>query len=176
MPQRPAVVVRPSPSKLPAIILSPNQRALALCLLGLAALLMPFRLFAQEALPPAGEGQRYVADIELQTSEQLLTLLERSEQLLLAGVPLPEEGVHVTFVLHGPVLTTLLRDNYLDNKRLVDLAASLSALDVIEVKACNTWMSLEGLDPAGLQPFVDVVTYGPGLVDQLVREGDYSYF
>lgn len=176
MPQRPVVVVRPSLFSLPAIFLSPQRRNVSLCLLVLAALLFPPRLFAQDALPPADEGERYVADIELQTSEQLLALLERSEQLLLAGVPLPEEGVHVTFVLHGPVLTTLLRDNYLDNKRLVDLAASLSALDVIEVKACNTWMRLEGLDATGLQPFVDVVTYGPGLVDQLVSEGDYSYF
>ena len=87
-----------------------------------------------------------------------------------------EDGPPVTFVLHGPVLKTLLRDNYLENKRLVDLTASLSALDVIEVKACSTWMSFKGVDANGLQPFVEIVSYGPGLVDQLVSERDYRYF
>jgi intracellular sulfur oxidation DsrE/DsrF family protein len=131
---------------------------------------------AQEVLPGVSEGQLFVADIELQTSGQFIALLERSEQLLLAGVPLPQEGAPVTFVLHGPVLESLLRDNYLENKRLVDLSAALSALGVIEVKACNAWMEAAGLEPAQLQPFVEPVPYGPGLVERLVTEENYRYF
>ena len=42
-----------------------------------------------------GEPRQYVVDIELQTQEQFYALLERSEQLLLAGVPLPEKGARV---------------------------------------------------------------------------------
>lgn len=53
------------------------------------------------------------------------------------GTTLPRGEAKVTLVLHGPVLKSLLRENYLQNKNLVDQAASLSALGVIDVKACN---------------------------------------
>lgn len=131
---------------------------------------------AQDLSPLAPDSVRYVADIELQTAEQFIELLERSEQLLLAGAPLQQGGAQVTFVLHGPVLESFLRGNYLDNKRLVDLAASLTALEVIEVKACNTWMSSKGLESAQLQPFVEVVSYGPGLVERLIGTENYRNF
>jgi len=118
----------------------------------------------------------YVADIALQTEEEFVQLLERAEQLMLAGVELPAPDSRVTFVLHGPVLRNLLRKNYLDNKRMVDLAASLSALEVIDVKACRTWMGKHGVDETELYPFVEPVPYGPGLVRELVREREYVYF
>lgn len=142
----------------------------------LCALVAARAVTAQEVLPGVPEGQLFVADIELQTSDQFIALLERSEQLLLDGVPLPQDSAPVTFVLHGPVLETLLRGNYLENKRLVDLAAALSALDVIEVKACKAWMENAGLKPAQLQPFVEAVPYGAGLVERLVGEENYRYF
>lgn len=123
-----------------------------------------------------GEQQSYVADVALQTDVQFLQLLERAEQLLLAGLPLPDNDARVVFVLHGPVLKSLLRQNYLDNKRLVDLAAALSALDVIDVKACSTWMSYNGIAETELQPFVQPVAYGPALVERLLKESNYLYF
>ena len=130
--------------------------------------------FAQQAPP---QEQRYVVDIELQTTQELGHLLERAEQLLLAGVEVPRGGeAKVTFVLHGPVLKSLLRGNYLENKRLVDLAASLSALDVIDVKACRAWMNGHGLHEQQLQPFVETVSYGPSLVKSLLAEESYLSF
>ena len=58
-------------------------------------------------------GQYYVVDIELQTVEEFSQLLERAEQLLLAGTVLQDDVAEVTFVLHGPVVRSLLRQNYL---------------------------------------------------------------
>lgn len=118
----------------------------------------------------------YVADITLQSEEELRGLLERAEQLLLGGVTLPRDRATVTFVLHGPVLRNFLRDAYLDNKRLADLAARLSALQVIEVKACRAWMGSHGIDAAELLPFIETVALGPALVRELVRERDYVQF
>ncbi|MDZ7783061.1 MAG: hypothetical protein U5K56_09105 [Halioglobus sp.] len=123
-----------------------------------------------------GTERYYVADITLESEEELRGLLERAEQLLLAGVTLPRDRATVTFVLHGPVLRNLLRDDYLDNKRLVDLAARLSALQVIEVKACRAWMGSHGIDEAELLPFIETVALGPALVRELVRERDYVRF
>jgi len=118
----------------------------------------------------------FVADIELQTGAELAQLLHRAEQFLALGEPLPEGGAKLTLVLHGPVLRNLLRDNYLSNKALVDTAASLSALEVIDVKACNTWMANNGISPDRLQPFVEVIDYGPAEVKRLVEDRHYLFF
>jgi len=120
--------------------------------------------------------QKYVADIELQTTEEFRQTLIRAEQLLVEGVA-PQGGeAAVTFVLHGPVIKDLLRENYLANKDVVDLAASLSALGVVSIKACRTWMGGQSVDEGELQPFVETVSYGPGEVRRLVKEESYIYF
>ncbi len=89
------------------------------------AMVLAFATMAQEATP---QEQHYVADIELQTVEEFRQLLERAEQLLLEGAVSGGDEAEVTFVLHGPVVRNLLRQNYLANKKTVDLAASLSAM------------------------------------------------
>lgn len=122
------------------------------------------------------EEQYYVADIELQTADELKQLLDRAEQFLILGEPLPDGEAKVTLVLHGPVLKNLMRDSYLSNKALVDLAASLSAMEVIEVKACSTWMKYNNVSPESLHPFIETVVYGPAEVEQLVRDKHYLYF
>ena len=119
---------------------------------------------------------RFVADIELQSADEFTGLLRRAEQLLIAGTPLAGDDAAVIFVLHGPVLKHMLRESYLDNKPMVDLAASLTALGVIEVKACRAWMRSHGIEPSRLQPFIETVNYGPGLVEELVNERRYVYF
>jgi intracellular sulfur oxidation DsrE/DsrF family protein len=169
MPPRPVVAAPPFQSSCHSLNTSPRWWLFALLSLFLAA-----TTFAQEAPP---QEQRYVVDIEVQTAQELGQLLERAEQLLLAGVEVPRGGeAKVTFVLHGPVLKSLLRSNYLENKRLVDLAASLSAMDVIDVKACRAWMKGHGLEEQELQPFVEAVSYGPAVVKSLLAEKNYLYF
>jgi len=136
-------------------------------------MLLAFTAMAQEITP--GE-QHYVADIELQTVEEFRGLLEGAEELLLLGEVSQGEVVGVTFVLHGQVVRNLLRQNYLANKKTVDLAARLSAMGVIEVKACRTWMGGHGVNEGDLQPFVGAVAYGPGEVLRLAKEKNYIYF
>lgn len=142
-------------------------------LFALLGLFFSYTASAQDAVP---QEQRYVVDIELQTRQEFGQLLERAEQLLLAGIEIPRGEAKVTFVLHGPVLKSLLRGNYLENKRLVDLAASLSAMEVIDVKACSAWMKGHGLEAQELQPFVEMVAYGPAVVESLLTEKNYVNF
>ena len=124
-----------------------------------------------------GSGEpRYVADIELQTLEQFQQLLVRADELFLAGETSTGDEPAVVFVLHGPVLSSLLRENYLGNRPTVDLAARLSAFGVIDLKACRAWMRRASVSEADLQPFVGTVSYGPGEVQRLVRESNYVYF
>jgi hypothetical protein len=135
-------------------------------------------LFTGVALAEDGppNEQHYVVDIELQTLPQFRELLERADQLLLAGQIPDDDEAAVVFVLHGPVLRSLLRQNYFDNRQTVDLAARLSALGVIDLKACRAWMRGANVGETELQPFVETVSYGPAEVTRLVKESNYVYF
>lgn len=139
-------------------------------------LLLCFGLSVARADDISLEQPHYVADIELQTADELRELLVRAEQLLVQGQVAAQDGSAVVFVLHGPVVRNLLRQNYLTNKDMVDLAASLSALGVVDIKACRTWMRGNRVDEAELQPFVETVPYGLGEVRKLVQERGYIYF
>ncbi|WP_165787138.1 hypothetical protein [Pseudohalioglobus lutimaris] len=144
----------------------------ALSCLVLLGCILPLALWAADDKPPA---PRYVADIELQTDADLSALLSRAEQLLIDGELSQQDGALV-LVLHGPVLRSLLRPNYARNKTLVNQAASLSALGLLEVKACRTWMGANGVNEEQLQPFVKVVSYGAGEVTRLVEQQGYIAF
>ena len=150
-------------------------RSLPIVRLALVLVLLPLApaLLSQE---DESSGSRYVADIELQTLEQFQQLLVRADELFLAGEASGEGDPAVVFVLHGPVLRSLLRENYLGNRQTVDLAARLSAFGVVDLKACRTWMRSASVSEADLQPFVETVSYGPGEVERLVRESNYIYF
>ncbi len=137
------------------------------------ALLFSFPAYTQETVD---SDTRYVADIELQTLDQFHQLLVRADELFLEGKASGDGDAAVIFVLHGPVLRSLLRQNYLDNRETVDLAARLTAFGVIDLKACRTWMRSASVNETDLQPFVETVSYGPGEVKRLVRESSYIYF
>ncbi len=96
--------------------------------------------------------------------------------LLLDGQLTLGSQMPVAFVLHGPEVRVLLRQNYMMYKATVDLAASLSALGVVDIKACETWMGGNQIMVEELQSFVGTVPYGPGEVNRLVKEEDYLYF
>jgi intracellular sulfur oxidation DsrE/DsrF family protein len=145
--------------------------------LALFALLLSATIPAQELSPELPHGHPiYVAAIELHTTAELHEVLARADQLLIAGVALQSEPAAVTFILHGPEVRSLLRQNYMQNKATVDLAARLSALGVVEIMACKTWMGGNSVAVEDLQPFVGTVEYGPGEVRRLVDEEKYLYF
>ena len=165
MQPRPAVVALPSLSDIGRAICWP---ALLLALLVGAG---PSR--AQEQ--GAAEGG-FLAAIELHTEAELDGVLRRAEQLLVDGALSQDPEARVTFVLHGPEVRVLLRRNYLAHKDVVDLAARLSALGVVDIKVCRTWMGGNSVEPAELQPFVETVPYGLTEIRRLVEEESYVYF
>jgi len=140
-------------------------------------MLLTAAVFSQDISPEAPlDDPHYVADIELHTTAELHSVLERAEQLLVEGLAPQSDPATVTFILHGPEVTSLLKKNYLQNKATVDLAARLSALGVVKIKACETWMGGNSVQPEDLQPFVGTVSYGPGEVLRLTEEEGYLYF
>lgn len=142
--------------------------------LGLLGLAFALAVAADE--PGRVDAQRYVADIELQSESDLDELLGRAEQLLVEGKLGQGGAATVILVVHGPVLRALMKPNYSASKALVDKAASLTALGVIEIKACQSWLGENGLSEAQLQPFVGLVPFGPSETRRLVKEQDYIFF
>ncbi len=142
-------------------------------IVALACLLWLAPAVAQQAAP---DGTRYVADVELQTTAEFAELLNRASQLMVDGVAGQDGGASVTFVLHGPVIRDLLRQNYLANREVVNLAASLSALEVVEIKVCRTWMGMNAVDEGDLQPFAEPVNLASSEVRRLSQENNYLDF
>ena len=134
----------------------------AICVVGILA----GQTYAQE---DAGvdTSARYLADLQLHTEEEMLLLLQRAQQLLLDGILQPGQEPAVTFVLHGPEVMLLTTDHYLAHRQVADLAANLSALGVVEIKACRTWMGKRDLTEPMLLPFVKTVPFGPAEVRRL---------
>ncbi len=141
----------------------------------LLGLLFTGAALAQLPTLAAADDLRYVADIEVETEEDLSELLTRAGKLFLDGRVKQEDGA-VVLVLHGPVLNSLLRPNYAQSQAVVNQAASLVALGVLEIKACRSWLGNNGVEEEQLQPFVGVVSYGPAEVTRLVEDEGYIFF
>jgi intracellular sulfur oxidation DsrE/DsrF family protein len=139
----------------------------------LALLVSSYSVFAPAQI--AAEP-RYLADIELHTEVELLDALHRSDQLLQEGTLSIGTASPVKFVLHGPEVRILLRENYSSHRETVDLAAKLSAFGVIDLKVCETWMGGNRVSAAQLPPFVGTVPYGPAERRRLIKEQGYVHF
>jgi hypothetical protein len=137
------------------------------------ALFIAMFLFATanyaQAPPP------YLADIRLHTAGELSQLLQRADVLYRRGELADGATVPITFILHGEEGRAFLQNNYQQNHMLIDLAAKLSALNVVQIKVCETWMGSQGLMPEQLVPFVDTVDNGSRAVSEFKRQ-PYQYF
>lgn len=142
---------------------------------------LPFGLSAQEGKTAPTpyiaqeEMSGYLARIGYNDPEQLAEALMRVEGLydFDAGSQLPDP---VAIVVHGPEVSIFQRENYLIHKEIVDLAARLSALGILDISVCETRLSLEGAEKDSVYPFVDTVPFGPAEVDRLLVEENYVYF
>lgn len=116
----------------------------------------------------------YVAKVKLHTAEELQELFDRAEGYLALN-----QGYNgsspIEVVLHGPEVRVFQRKNYQQYKMLVDQAARLDAYNIIDVRVCEVWMSVDDVTHSELPPFVDTVPNGPEYQEQLIEDG-YSYF
>jgi intracellular sulfur oxidation DsrE/DsrF family protein len=131
-------------------------------------------LYAEVMLAAGDSENLYLARIQVHTSAELAGILKRADVLFSAEQLDTSEPI--VFVLHGGEGRAFLRQSYASNKDLVDLAAKLSALEVVDIRVCETWMGGQRIDASELQPFVDTVPYGPAEIKRLRGEQNYIYF
>ncbi|MGB0450052.1 MAG: acyl-CoA transferase [Porticoccaceae bacterium] len=121
----------------------------------------------------------YVARINLNKADQVLKALQRAEAYFQAqqqDTQFSSTVPPIAFVIYGPDVGMFFKENYSDFKPIVDLAARLSALEVIDVKVCQVSYEKEGLDKTTLMPFVTTVPFGPAEVSRLLDDRKYSFF
>jgi len=128
---------------------------------------------ADQAVAPAASG--YLARLTQHSPMDLENALRRAEMLFVDG-QLADGHEPVTFVVHGPEVSVFFRDNYDAHKQLLDLAAKLTAFQVIDIRICETRMGVLGRDKSVLVPFVGTVPFGPAEEQRLLADEAYIYF
>lgn len=117
----------------------------------------------------------YLARSLLHSPSEVQGALLRAKVLLdqgLVGVDDPP----IAFVLHGPEVSIFLRENYEQYREIVDLAAQLSAFNVVDMKVCRTRLGSLGETEQQLVPFVGTVPLGAAEVKRLLDDEGYVYF
>ena len=120
------------------------------------------------------ETSQFIAQIEAHTPSEVTSILQRLD-LLLQGEASYPASQPLALVLHGEEARAFLRQNYNENRELVDLAARLDAFNAIDIQICETWLRGAAINKSELPAFVDTVPYGPAQEKALLEQG-YEYF
>ncbi len=117
----------------------------------------------------------YVARILNDSPEEVADALLRAEKLYAEG-RLPQGANPISIILHGPEVEIFFKDKYDEYKKIVDLAAKLSAFGVVDVRVCETQSGIMGRGRSSIHPFIGTVPFGPTEVKRLLDQQNYVYF
>ena len=120
--------------------------------------------------------EKYLADISVNSPQELFDILTRADMLLESGWHSVEGSSPIIFLLHGDEARILFKQQYENNKEVVDLAARLTALNIVDIKVCDIWIEGNNLFIKDLQPFVGVANNAAAEADRLVSQENYQYF
>ncbi|MDG1937467.1 MAG: hypothetical protein P8I62_01220 [Pseudomonadales bacterium] len=81
--------------------------------------------------------EKYLADIVIHSPEELYAILARADKLLKSGKFSVKGSSPIVFLLHGDEAHILFKGQYEQNKPVVDLAAKLTAFNVVDIKICD---------------------------------------
>ncbi len=132
-------------------------------------------------MKPKAEAPRstvpgYLVRIDQNKPEEVEAALLRAEALYLDGATLLPSPPPIALVLHGPEVEIFFRENYKRYKKIVDLAARLSAFEVVDIKVCRTRLRFLEQNKSALVPFVGTVAFGPDEIERLTEEEGYVRF
>lgn len=120
--------------------------------------------------------QNYLARVGYNDPAELENALIRAEQFYQNLEPQDLNVEPIAFVLHGPEVKIFFSENYEAYKRIVDLAARLSALGVLDIRVCEARSRHMRLELETLYPFVGTVEFAPKEIDRLISKEKYLYF
>lgn len=139
-----------------------------------APILLSGALFAENIHSGSLQSNAYIARIQAHTPLELTEILTRLDALLQQEQGYPSSQP-LALVLHGEEAKAFLRDNYQQNRDLVDMAARLDAFNAVDIQICETWLRGEDIPKSQIPAFIETVPYGPDQEDALLEQG-YEYF
>lgn len=116
------------------------------------------------------DNSKYLFDVTDHSLEELQELLQRAEEIT-KSQPDGFKDLEIVLILHGPDINMFTLQNYEKNRPLVDLAAKLDAFDIIDLRICETAMSIMGISRNDVPPFIESVPYAPAEINRLTDEG-----
>ncbi len=117
-------------------------------------------------------NNQYMFDISGHSREELMALLKRADEV--AAVSAPEtDNLGITLILDGPNIGWFAKQDYENNKELVDLAARLDALKVIDLKVSQQTVRHYGYSESEIPDFIDRVSFAP---EEMRRLENSEYF
>jgi len=109
----------------------------------------------------------YLFDLVDHEPWQIQQLLERAELISKRQ----EVTSRIVFVIHGPDIEKFDKNNYGQNKTIIDLAAKLDATNVIDFKVCQVTADSRGINESSFPPFIELVPFAPDEIDRLNKKG-----
>lgn len=125
---------------------------------------------------PQSVAPGYLVRIDQNRPEEVEAALLRAEAVYLESLPSLSSPPPIALVLHGPEVEIFFRENYKRYKRIVDLAARLTAFEVVDIKICRTRLRFLEQNETTLFPFVGTVAFGPDEIERLTEEEGYVRF
>ncbi len=116
------------------------------------------------------DNTRYFFDVTEHTTAELEELLERV-QMVIETAPETFDQLEIVMVLHGPDINLFTKPNAQQNRKLVDLAAKLDALKIVDMRVCEVTMDKLGVSQSDLPPFIESVPFAPDEFKRLKDEG-----
>ena len=116
------------------------------------------------------ENKRYLFDVSAHTIEEMLALLERTQEVSETH-PKDFEDLEIVMVIHGPDIDWFTKKNAGQNQSLIDLAARLDAYNVIDMKVCEWTMQNRGVKQDDLPSFIEPVPFAPTEIKQRLQDG-----
>ena len=119
---------------------------------------------------PEIENKSYLFVVKDHSIEELEALLARAEEVS-QSKPEDFEDLEIVMVIHGPDIDFFTNQNHANNSQLIDVAARLDAFNVIDMKVCETTMSMRGVERQDIPPFIESVPFAPTEIKQRLQDG-----
>ena len=118
-----------------------------------------------------GAGKtHYLFDLVEHEPDQIKQLLKRAESISETAKITNKES-RIAMVIHGPDIEFFDKNNYNENKELIDLAARLDASNIIDFKVCQVTADSRGIKESSFPSFMEIVPFAPDEIDRLENEG-----
>lgn len=116
---------------------------------------------------------QYLFDVSQRSREEFIAFLRRADELVTVAAP-ETDKLEIALILSDHDIDWFAKGNYEQNKELVDLAARLDALKVIDLKICQRAMQEHGYQEDDIPAFIDRVPYAAAEMQRLQGSGYFQ--